>query len=323
MTTVILVREVVIWLRYRIGAVEEVGLQANNGGRLHATVAENEVAGLLVQVVSGPSPTSGTAGDGGGVLALSGKTGRGRAIASRASTNVAIARQNHLRIAVAGNITINEITDFGSSAHRSRSHGGSAKQILRSEVGGVVVVDTVGGTINNFRRAQFVGHDHKTSIWIVRRGISAAVIDVLAGTAASRADSHRGLVAVITTPDTESQTDLLEVVSAADFLGLLLGGSECRQEHGRQNRDNRDDDEQFNKRKCFFLLVFHIIELFLRCCVFLFGGQAVNPIEIVPTVNRISKSSLAMRVPKDILPGKARNPNESALVNLVFSKQSA
>jgi hypothetical protein len=68
-------------------------------------------------------------------------------------------------------------------------------------------------------------------------------------------------VAVVTRPDAVGQTNLLEVVDATDFLGLALGGRESRQQHGRQNGDDRNNDEEFDERKRFFIVLFHNLSL--------------------------------------------------------------
>ena len=111
--------------------------------------------------------------------------------------------------------------------------------------------------------------------------------NVFVGPTGTLADGLRILVIVVTFPNAEGKTDLLEIVGAADFLGLPLGGRESRQKHGRQNRDDRDDDEQFDERER-FLLLFHNYCYVLRLC-FCIRGQAANFIGISTTVKRISK----------------------------------
>jgi hypothetical protein len=62
---------------------------------------------------------------------------------------------------------------------------------------------------------------------------------------------------------------LLEVVCATDALRFGFGLGECGEEHGRQDRDDRDHDEQLDERERseFFACVFHSAV----CCLFLFS----------------------------------------------------
>jgi hypothetical protein len=82
-------------------------------------------------------------------------------------------------------------------------------------------------------------------------------------------------------PEAEGEANLLEIIDTVDSLRLFFGRGERRQEHGRQNRDDRDDDEQFDKRERFFGLLFHIFCFFreLTCDYTDFAG----------TVNRVFK----------------------------------
>ena len=43
--------------------------------------------------------------------------------------------------------------------------------------------------------------------------------------------------------------DLLEVRRALDVVGLRLRRAERRQQHPREDSDDRDDDQQFNERE--------------------------------------------------------------------------
>lgn len=47
-----------------------------------------------------------------------------------------------------------------------------------------------------------------------------------------------------------SDPGLLEVVDASGLLGFRFGPGQSRKEHGREDCDNRDDDKQFDERKC-------------------------------------------------------------------------
>ena len=50
------------------------------------------------------------------------------------------------------------------------------------------------------------------------------------------------------------RADLFQIGLAAGGLGFVARLRQRRQQHGRQNGDDRDDDEQFNQRKASFLL---------------------------------------------------------------------
>src|SRR5438067_1761014 len=43
--------------------------------------------------------------------------------------------------------------------------------------------------------------------------------------------------------------ELLEVVDAIDVYRLAFGAGECRKQHGRKNRENGDDNQQFYQSK--------------------------------------------------------------------------
>ena len=46
-------------------------------------------------------------------------------------------------------------------------------------------------------------------------------------------------------------TDLFEVRGTADFLSRITGPVQGRQQHGRQNSDDRNYHQEFNQRKTF------------------------------------------------------------------------
>ena len=95
--------------------------------------------------------------------------------------------------------------------------------------------------------------------------------DILPRATRRRADRHGQFVAVVTFPNAEGEAVLLEVVGATDFLGLALGRREGRQQHGREDRDDRNHDVEFNKRERFFLVgCFHRIV----CVVLLLSGTS-------------------------------------------------
>ena len=45
------------------------------------------------------------------------------------------------------------------------------------------------------------------------------------------------------------QQDLADIVKIIDEPGSILGFAQRRQEQGGQNRDNRDDDQEFDERE--------------------------------------------------------------------------
>jgi hypothetical protein len=95
---------------------------------------------------------------------------------------------------------------------------------------------------------------------------------------------HRVTVLIVQRPLFGPEADLLLIVDAADALRPRLGFGQCREEHGRQNRDDRDDDEQFNKgeRPVILAKCFHC---FCYCWVYLFGEQSANSNDLASTVN--------------------------------------
>jgi hypothetical protein len=66
--------------------------------------------------------------------------------------------------------------------------------------------------------------------------------------------SGREGIAVIFDVKFQADADLLKVVQAFCLERLLLSLAQCGQEHPRQNRDDRNDDEQFDERKSSFPL---------------------------------------------------------------------
>src|SRR4029077_2378544 len=43
---------------------------------------------------------------------------------------------------------------------------------------------------------------------------------------------------------------LFEIVHTLDAIGGFLRARECRQKHAGQNRNDRDDDQEFDQREC-------------------------------------------------------------------------
>ena len=62
--------------------------------------------------------------------------------------------------------------------------------------------------------------------------------------------------AVVAHVEGETRANLFQVVRAADALRFLAGLRQRWQQHGRQNRDDRDDDQKFNE--CESSLFFHV-----------------------------------------------------------------
>ena len=55
------------------------------------------------------------------------------------------------------------------------------------------------------------------------------------------------ITVVVVTVHSGGQTDLLHVACAGDSARFVAGFRQRRQQHGGQNRDDRDDDQQFNQ----------------------------------------------------------------------------
>ena len=62
-----------------------------------------------------------------------------------------------------------------------------------------------------------------------------------------RHDSHGVTVVIVTFPHASRQTALFKVVNALDAERASLGFGERGQQHGRQDRDDRDNHEQFDE----------------------------------------------------------------------------
>ena len=56
-------------------------------------------------------------------------------------------------------------------------------------------------------------------------------------------------VLVVRRIDSTTDSNLLEVIHAADALCLSFGLSQCREEHPRQDGDDGDNDQQLNERE--------------------------------------------------------------------------
>ena len=95
----------------------------------------------------------------------------------------------------------------------------------------------------DFGGAQFVRHhaEHHVDAPVVGR-IARDLSDPEAfrSAALSASDSHGVLVVVIERPCAHRQADLFQVIRAIDALRAGFGTGQCRQQHGRQDGDNRD-----------------------------------------------------------------------------------
>ena len=265
--------------RRTVRAVDDRRHQTGVRDLLHAAVRQREVARVLVGTGGVPAPvfggspletvrrSTGTTGHGVGDRG-------GRLAIRRGGTDVAVHRQNHLGIAVRG-VAIDRI------AERARGGGGNVGQgdvipVVRigrgrsddfgDEVRGLSALG-VRGAAQHLGGAQHVGHHahgdgHTVSRAGLQRGGGIVLSAIFLGTAGSGGDSLGIFVVVVAFPDLEGERLFLEVIHAADPLGFALRSSERGEEHGRENRDDRDHDEQFDKRKRLFLLVqfFHLFD---------------------------------------------------------------
>src|SRR5262249_21886171 len=66
---------------------------------------------------------------------------------------------------------------------------------------------------------------------------------------ANSSGNDREFVAIVVSIHVPSHTILAQVTGAADSLGFFLGLGKRRQEHGRQDGNDRDDNKEFYQRK--------------------------------------------------------------------------
>ena len=76
------------------------------------------------------------------------------------------------------------------------------------------------------------------------------------------------------------KTDLLQIADAGDAFCFFTGLGQGGQQHGGQNRDDRDDDQKFNQGEVF---VFH----FCSINNFIIKRKAINPSDNLFQINRI------------------------------------
>src|ERR1700753_3892098 len=83
---------------------------------------------------------------------------------------------------------------------------------------------------------------------------------------------HRVTIVIVTFPHASRQTALLKVVHALDTQGTSFGFCERGQQHGRQNRDDRDNYEQFDEGErsylTEFLHMFLLVIIWATVCEF-------------------------------------------------------
>lgn len=130
-------------------------------------------------------------------------------------------------------------------ADRAVGRGAKAGGQRRGPVGGFRFAG-VRRANDDFRGTQFVGESLESAI------LQSSVGGNFGGSGFVRADFHRKLVRVIRREDTEGQADVLQVVHAFNALSFGFCFRESRQEHARQDRDDRNDDQQLDEREgCF------------------------------------------------------------------------
>ena len=234
-------------LRHRVGAADQQGIQAGGADGLHTAVGHLDVAGAVVEIRR-PRPA-------GAFILLPGLPSAARrgGAGCNGDVEVVVAGHGHLRIIFRG-VTADEVADFGDGGGGRRI---GTQQVGRYEVGGRTGrVDVVRRTDQHLGRAQLIGQDLKnhagTESESARGGNLGGLDDVFLRAAVGARDGRGIFVTVVAFPEAEGQADLLEIVDAADFLSLLFGGRERRQQHGRKNGDDGDDNKEFDKRERFF-----------------------------------------------------------------------
>jgi hypothetical protein len=86
---------------------------------------------------------------------------------------------------------------------------------------------------------------------------------------------------------------LFEIVHALDAQCASFGFRQRRQQHGRQDGDDRDNDEQFNQSERPYFTEF----LHMTWFCFVFGKQSANSRESAFTVNPFPENLLALVMP--------------------------
>jgi hypothetical protein len=71
---------------------------------------------------------------------------------------------------------------------------------------------------------------------------------------------HRQRIVVVGGVHHDAEADVLGVGEAGDLLSRSLGLGEHREQDGGQDRDDRDDDEEFDKRKCSISHIFSTLK---------------------------------------------------------------
>lgn len=128
--------------------------------------------------------------------------------------------------------------------------------------GDVVSCIAVGGAIDHFRSVQLVGNGNEMAP-NVRTGEPGAVR--VQATTVVGVDIPREATGVVRGENTERSALLLEVVGASDTLRLGFGFGQSGEKHTGKNRDNRDDHQKLNQRKCGVPRVTSTVHRFLWC----------------------------------------------------------
>src|SRR5215469_13334171 len=111
------------------------------------------------------------------------------------------------------------------------------------------------------------------------------MLNVFASSALGGAYGHGILISIITFPDAESQAALFLVINALDAQRPRFGFGQRWQQHGRQNRNNRDHNEQFNERERpdFITESLHIFLI-----LFVFSANSLRTLKNPPFLSTLS-----------------------------------
>ncbi|MFM1945023.1 MAG: hypothetical protein RI897_4005 [Verrucomicrobiota bacterium] len=217
---------------------------------LDGTVAEAEVTGAVVGILgvtgAGGVSSGGVVSSEAGIDTTAREGSRidtGAHAAAGGVGDVTVTREDHLGEGFLG-IEADDIADgfvaWGGAAGADHLH-----PVTRVDAGVDVVIARAD---HDFGRAQLVGHHDQVHV-VEGRYVAGARGAIFGGATLVGGDGHRHLVLVVRREDTEGQADLLEVIHAGDTLGLGFGFGQCRQEHTRQDGNDRDHDEQLDQRE--------------------------------------------------------------------------
>ena len=91
----------------------------------------------------------------------------------------------------------------------------------------------------------------KIAVWIVK------VVRLPATGIFHRPEMRHGFI-VVTDIAQHTNADLLETTQAGDPYSGVLGVIQCRQQHGNENRDDRDHHEHFDQCKLSCIAALHL-----------------------------------------------------------------